>query len=57
MHPSLAKLPSQERAALAYAQVVLAVEYLVKQRGPEVLARASPTAAGRDEPTGRWRRR
>jgi tetratricopeptide (TPR) repeat protein len=38
MHPSLAKLPSQERAALAYAQVVLAVEYLVKQRGARVLA-------------------
>jgi tetratricopeptide (TPR) repeat protein len=41
MHPSLAKLPSQERAALAYAQVVLAIEYLVKQRGPEVLARVT----------------
>ncbi|ACL67741.1 conserved hypothetical protein [Anaeromyxobacter dehalogenans 2CP-1] len=41
MHPSLAKLPSQERAALAYAQVVLAVEYLVKRSGPEVLARVT----------------
>jgi Flp pilus assembly protein TadD len=39
MHPSLAKLPSQERAALAYAQVALAIEYLVKQRGPAVLPR------------------
>ena len=29
MHPSLAKLPSQERAALAYAEVVLAVERMV----------------------------
>jgi tetratricopeptide (TPR) repeat protein len=37
MHPSLAKLPSQERAALAYAQVAMAVEYLVKQRGPQSL--------------------
>jgi len=39
MHPSLAKLPSQERAALAYAQVAMAIEYLVKQRGPASLPR------------------
>ena len=39
MHPSLAKLPSQERAALAYAQVAMAVEYMVKSRGPTVLPR------------------
>jgi tetratricopeptide (TPR) repeat protein len=39
MHPSLAKLPSQERAALAYAQVVLAVEYLVKQKGTGAIAK------------------
>ncbi|HSD18964.1 MAG TPA: tetratricopeptide repeat protein [Anaeromyxobacter sp.] len=39
MHPSLAKLPSQERAALAYAQVALAIEYLVAQKGPPVLPR------------------
>ena len=39
MHPSLAKLPSQERATLAYAQVALAVEYLVQQKGPAVLPR------------------
>jgi len=37
MHPSLAKLPSQERAALAYAEVSMAVEWLVKQKGPESL--------------------
>lgn len=48
MHPSLAKLPSQERAALAYAQVVLAVEYLVKQRGPAAIgAVAGEVADGR----------
>ena len=46
MHPSLAKLPSQERAALAYAQVAMAVEYLVQQRGPRSLA-AVLTASGR----------
>jgi Flp pilus assembly protein TadD len=39
MHPSLAKLPTQERAALAYAQVVMAMEYVVKQKGPTVLSR------------------
>ncbi|MGC3999884.1 MAG: tetratricopeptide repeat protein [Anaeromyxobacter sp.] len=39
MHPSLAKLPSQERAALAYAQVVLAMEHLVQARGPQALGR------------------
>ncbi|HTN51999.1 MAG TPA: tetratricopeptide repeat protein [Anaeromyxobacter sp.] len=39
MHPSLAKLPSQERAALAYAQVVLAVEFLVKEKGPGAISR------------------
>ena len=36
MHPSLAKLPSQERAALAYAQVVMAIEHLVKRAGSGV---------------------
>ena len=39
MNPSFAKPPTPERAALAYAQVALAVEWLVKQRGPEALAR------------------
>jgi tetratricopeptide (TPR) repeat protein len=39
MHPSLAKLPSQERAALAYAQVALAIEYLVQQKGSAILPR------------------
>ncbi len=41
MHPSLAKLPSQERAALAYAQVVLAIEYLVRQAGPAAIAKVT----------------
>jgi tetratricopeptide (TPR) repeat protein len=34
MHPSMAKLPTQEMAALAYAEVVLAVELLVQRAGP-----------------------
>ncbi len=37
MHPSLAKLPSQESAALAYAQVHTVVDFLVRKKGPESL--------------------
>jgi tetratricopeptide (TPR) repeat protein len=49
MHPSIAKLPSQERAALAYAEVVLAVELLVQQRGPQVIGKVLDLlAAGKD---------
>jgi tetratricopeptide (TPR) repeat protein len=49
MHPSLAKLPSQERAALAYAEVVLAVERMVLQAGPAVLGKVLDLAAqGKD---------
>jgi tetratricopeptide (TPR) repeat protein len=49
MHPSLAKLPSQERAALAYAEVVLAVEKMVLQAGPAVLGKVLElTAQGKD---------
>ena len=39
MHPSMAKLPTQEVAALAYAQVLLAVEYLVRQGGTPLVGR------------------
>ena len=39
MHPSMAKLPTQEMASLAYAQVLLAVEYLVGHGGTPVVAR------------------
>jgi tetratricopeptide (TPR) repeat protein len=39
MNPSFAKLPTPERAALAYAEVAVAIEWLVKQKGPEALAR------------------
>lgn len=42
MHPSMAKLPSQQDAALAFAEVFITVEYLVRERGrasvPKVLA-------------------
>jgi Flp pilus assembly protein TadD len=47
MHPSMAKLPSQEQAALAFAEVVLAVELLVKQGGARAIARVlDEVAAG-----------
>jgi tetratricopeptide (TPR) repeat protein len=39
MHPSMAKLPSQELAALAYAEVVLMVELSVQRAGPGVVTR------------------
>jgi tetratricopeptide (TPR) repeat protein len=46
MHPSMAKLPSQERTALAFAEVVLAVELLVKQGGAGAIARVLEAIAG-----------
>jgi hypothetical protein len=33
MHPSMALLPTQDDAALAFAEVFTAIEYLVKERG------------------------
>jgi tetratricopeptide (TPR) repeat protein len=39
MHPSMAKLPTQEMAALAYAEVVLMVELVVERGGPPLLSR------------------
>jgi len=48
MHPSMAKLPTQEMAALAYAEVVLAVELLVQRAGPGAIgAVLNRVAAGR----------
>jgi tetratricopeptide (TPR) repeat protein len=37
MHPSMAKLPSQEDAALAFAEVTTAIQYLTDGRGPAAL--------------------
>jgi tetratricopeptide (TPR) repeat protein len=37
MHPSMAKLPSQEAAALAFAEVMVAVEYLSKKGGVKLM--------------------
>jgi tetratricopeptide (TPR) repeat protein len=39
MHPSMAKLPSQEAAALAFAEVEVAVEYLEKKGGRALMNR------------------
>jgi tetratricopeptide (TPR) repeat protein len=39
MHPSIALLPSQEDAALAFAEVFTAIEYLVRRPGAEPLGR------------------
>ena len=39
MHPSMAKLPSQEAAALAFAEVALAVEYLEEKGGRPLMNR------------------
>ncbi len=49
MHPSLAKLPSAERAALAYAQLATLVQTAVQRGGPSTLATAlRDVAAGTD---------
>ena len=45
MHPSMAKLPSQEAASLAFAEVMVAVEHLVARGGPAALARVVDHAA------------
>ncbi|OFX22884.1 MAG: hypothetical protein A2V77_04635 [Anaeromyxobacter sp. RBG_16_69_14] len=39
MHPSMAKLPSQEAAALAFAEVMVAVEYLQSKGGRPLMNR------------------
>ncbi len=39
MHPSLALLPSQEDAALAYAEVFSVIEYIKQKNGADSLAR------------------
>jgi len=40
MHPSMAKLPNQHDAALAFAEVFSMVQMLVEQRGSDVIAKA-----------------
>ena len=43
MHPSMAMLPSQEDAAMAFAQVYTTMEYLEEQLGDEAFARLLDT--------------
>lgn len=42
MHPSLAKLPSADRAALAYAQVSSLMQYAFERAGEETILRTLP---------------
>ena len=42
MHPSLAKLPTAERASLAYAQLATLMQYSFEQGGDELLLRVLP---------------
>ncbi len=46
MHPSMAKLPTQEQSALAFAEVVLAVELMVERGGSSALSRLLELLAG-----------
>ena len=49
MHPSLAKLPDPERAALAYAQLASLMDFCFRRGGEDVLTRVLPlTMAGVD---------
>jgi len=42
MHPSLAKLPDPERAALAYAQLASLMDFCFREGGEDVLTRVMP---------------
>ncbi len=46
MHPSMAKLPSQEAASLAFAEVMVAVEYLERHGGRGLMNRILDEIAG-----------
>jgi peroxiredoxin len=49
MHPSLAKLPTAERAGLAYAQLATLMQYCFQKGGEDVLQRVFPKVrAGMD---------
>ncbi len=48
IHPSIAKLTA-DRATIAFAEVLLAVDYMIRSGGPQALQRAvEQVAAGRD---------
>jgi thiol-disulfide isomerase/thioredoxin len=50
MHPSLAKLPTAERAALAYAQLSTLMQYSFEQGGEGVLREALPRIRAGEDP-------
>ncbi|MCB9687160.1 MAG: redoxin family protein [Alphaproteobacteria bacterium] len=50
MHPSLAKLPTAERASLAYAQLATLMQYCFEQGGEEVLLRTLPAVREGTDP-------
>lgn len=51
MHPSMAKLPSQEDAAVAFAEVYAAMEYLREKAGPGAFKRVLDLIADGEEAT------
>ncbi len=50
MHPSLAKLPSQELAALAYAQLSTLMAFAFQQGGEDILLRVMPRVRAGEDP-------
>lgn len=50
MHPSLAKLPTAERASLAYAQLATLMQYCFERAGEGVLQRVLPAVRSGDDP-------
>ncbi len=50
MHPSLAKLPSAERASLAYAQLATLMQFCFDRGGEDVLLRTLPEVARGTDP-------
>jgi thiol-disulfide isomerase/thioredoxin len=50
MHPSLAKLPTAERAALAYAQLSTLMQYCFQRGGDDVLRRTLPAVREGTDP-------
>ncbi len=50
MHPSLAKLPTADRAALAYSQLATLMEYCFEVGGPDVLRQALPAVGAGVDP-------
>jgi peroxiredoxin/tetratricopeptide (TPR) repeat protein len=50
MHPSLAKLPTAERASLAYAQLATLMQYCFQRGGDGVLRKLLPAVRDGDDP-------